>query len=285
MGWIYLGLVIIGFVAMNFIMKLGSLKGHDSPALTGSLFGAASLFCLAALLLTGQPLNASTPLVLLAIGGGVGGGIAYFFFLSALKIGPYALSISIYTMAFLIPVAFSIIVWDRPLTLSVGAGIALIAVGIILISASGASGKGQAKGVWLKWLILLGAAFILTAIPQIAQAAAARLGAINLWFFLFLTFLSGGVAFGIFFLVKGIKPAKGAVLFGALAAAGSVAGNLFTLKALARLPEPVVFPISLSGPIIGAVLLSILFFKEKTKPLGYLGILIGLAGIIILALA
>lgn len=285
MGWIYLGLVVAGFVAMNFIMKLGSLKGHDSPVLTGSLFIAASIFCLAALVITGQPLNVSTPLVLLAIGGGIGGGIAYFFFLSALKIGPYALSISIYTMAFLIPVAFSIIVWDRPLTLSVGAGIALISAGIVLISASGASGKGQAKGVWLKWLIFLGAAFVLTAIPQIAQAAAARLGAINLWFFLFLTFLSGGVAFGIFFLVKGIKPAKGAVFFGTLAAAGSIAGNLFTLKALARLPEPVVFPISLAGPIIAAVVLSILFFKEKTKPLGYLGILVGLAGIVILALA
>jgi drug/metabolite transporter (DMT)-like permease len=284
MGWIYLGLVIVGFVAMNFVMKLGSLKGHASPALTGSLFAAAALFCLAALIISGQPLNVSAPLVLLAIGGGVGGAAAYFFFLSALKIGPYALSISIYTMAFLIPVAFSVVVWHRPLTLSVGAGIALIMVGIALISTSAAAGKGQAKGVWMKWLILLGAAFVLTAIPQIAQAAAARLGAINLWFFLFLTFLSGGVAFGLFFLVKKIKFARGVLFFGTLAAAGSVAGNLFTLKALIRLPETVVFPVSLAGPIIGAVLLSILFFRERIKPLGYLGILIGLAGIVLLAL-
>ena len=36
MGWIYLGLVVAGFVAMNFVMKLGSLKGHSSPALTAS---------------------------------------------------------------------------------------------------------------------------------------------------------------------------------------------------------------------------------------------------------
>jgi len=31
-------LVVVGFTAMNFVMKLGSLKGHSSPALTASLF-------------------------------------------------------------------------------------------------------------------------------------------------------------------------------------------------------------------------------------------------------
>ena len=38
----------------------------------------------------------------------------------------------------------------------------------------------------------------------------------------------------------------------------------------------------LVGPVIGAVLLSVLFFREKTKPLGYLGILLGLSGIVLL---
>jgi drug/metabolite transporter (DMT)-like permease len=133
-------------------------------------------------------------------------------------------------------------------------------------------------------MALLGAAFVLTGIPQIAQAAAARLGAINLWFFLFLTFLSGAVALWSFLLVKGTKPGRGVLLYGALAAVGSVAGNLFTLKALVRLPETVVFPVSLAGPVIGAVLLSLLYFRERIKPLGYLGIVTGLAGIVLLAL-
>ena len=284
MGWIYLGLVVVGFVAMNFVMKLGSLKGHSSPALTASLFAAAALFCLAVLILSGQPLFISTPVVLLAVVGGVGGAIAYFFFLSALKIGPYALSISIYTMSFLIPVAFSIVVWFRPLGASTAAGIVLIVAGITLITAAAAAAKGGENGAWPKWLVLLGAAFVLTGIPQVAQAAAARLGAINLWFFLFLTFLSGAVALWSFLLVKGTKPGRGVLFYGTLAAVGSVAGNLFTLKALVRLPETVVFPVSLAGPVIGAVLLSLLYFREKIKPLGYVGILVGLAGIVFLAI-
>jgi len=285
MGWIYLGLVVVGFTAMNFVMKLGSLKGHSSPALTASLFSAASLFCLAVLLISGQPLQNSSPVVLLAVGGGVGGAVAYFFFLSALKIGPYALTISIYTMAFLIPVVFSMAVWDRPLNAAAGAGIALIVAGVALISSSAAAAKNEAKAVWTRWLALLGIAFVLTGIPQIAQAAAARLGAINLWYFLFLTFLSGSVALWSFLYAKRMAPRGRVLVYGGLAGLASVAGNMFTLQALGRLPEPVVFPVSLAGPVIGAVLLSVLFFREKTKPLGYLGILLGLAGIALLGLS
>ena len=35
--------------------------------------------------------------------------------------------------------------------------------------------------------------------------------------------------------------------------------------------------------VIAAVVLSLLYFKERIKPLGYLGILVGLAGMVLLA--
>src|SRR5512137_2292124 len=126
MGWIYLGLVVVGFVAMNFVMKLGSLKGHSSPALTAALFACAAVLCLAVLVVSGQPLYVSAPVVRLAIAGGIGGAIAYFFFLSALKAGPYALTISIYTMSFLIPVVVSIIIWSSPFDRSTVLAIVMI---------------------------------------------------------------------------------------------------------------------------------------------------------------
>jgi len=283
MGWLYLALVVAGFVAMNFIMKLGSLKGHSSPALTAALFGAAAALCAGVLVVQDKPIVPSTPVVLLALGGGVGGAVAYFVFLSALKAGPYALTISIYTMSFLIPVGFSILVWSRPLGPSTAAGIALIIAGIALISVSGAAANGEAKAAWLKWLALIGAAFVLTGIPQLAQAAAVRLGQINLWFFLFLTFSAGAVAIWTFILAKKMKTRRGLFGYGTLAAVGSVAGNFFLLRALAKLPEPVVFPVSMAGPILAAVGLSIYYFRERIKPLGYLGIAAGLAGILFLA--
>jgi drug/metabolite transporter (DMT)-like permease len=284
MGWFFLALVVLGFIATNFFMKLGSLKGYPSPALTGSLFAEGALLCLIFLLSSGQPILSSKPVVLLAVAGGAAGAVAYFLFLSALRIGNYALTIATYTMSFLIPVAFSILFWDRALSRWITAGLLGIAAGIVMISTASSSTRDRQSGLWLKWISFLGAAFLLNGVPQVAQAAAARLGRINLWYFLFLTFLSGAVVFGLFYLVRGVKPHRAVFSFGALAAAGSVAGNLFILKSLATLPEAVVFPVALAGPVIGAVLLSILFFREKIRPLGYLGMIVGLAGIILLTL-
>ncbi|OGD21206.1 MAG: hypothetical protein A2W03_10550 [Candidatus Aminicenantes bacterium RBG_16_63_16] len=266
-------------------MKLGSLKGHEAPALTGALFAVAAFFCLLFLIFSGQPLRASTPVVLLAISGGVGGALAYFCFLSALKIGNYALTISIYTMTFLIPVVFSILFWKRPANAALAAGIAGIIAGMAMITTAGSGKEEKKTGLWLEWVLFLGGAFLLTGIPQLSQAAAARLEKINLWFYLFLCFTAGALAFGLFFFFKKIHLKANVFYFGTAAAAGSVAGNFFTLKALGRLPETIVFPVTLAAPVIAAVVLSLLFFKEKIKPLGYLGIVIGLVGIIVLALA
>ncbi|HPB59173.1 MAG TPA: EamA family transporter [Candidatus Saccharicenans sp.] len=284
MSWLFLVLAIAGYVAMNLVMKLGSLRGLNSSELTGSLFALASLYCLLILIFSGQSLNFTTTVVLLAVAGGAGGAVAYFFFLQALKIGSYALTISIYTMTFLNPVIFSIIFWDRQVTTLITLGTLLIIAGIILISLAGSTPESQKSGLFLKWLIFLIATFFLTGIPQISQAAAVRLAEINLWSYLFITFLAGALVFLIYLFVKKVRLPRQALSFGALAAAGSVAGNFFTMRALAGLPEPVVFPVIQAGPIIAAVILSLAYFKEKIKPAAYFGIILGLAGIVLLTL-
>ncbi|HPC87951.1 MAG TPA: EamA family transporter [Candidatus Saccharicenans sp.] len=285
MGWLFLLLAIAGYVAMNFVMKLGSRRGLNSSELTGSLFALASLYCLLILIFSGQALNFTPAVILLALAGGAGGAVAYFFFLQALKIGSYALTISIYTMTFLNPVIFSIIFWDRQVTTLITLGILLIIAGIIFISLAGSTPESQKSGLFLKWLIFLTATFFLTGIPQISQAAAVRLAEINLWSYLFVTFLAGALVFIIYLAAKKTKLPRQALSTGALAAAGSVAGNFFTLKALTGLPEPVVFPVIQAGPIIAAVILSLAYFKEKIKPGAYFGIILGLAGIILLTLS
>jgi uncharacterized membrane protein len=56
------------------------------------------------------------------------------------------------------------------------------------------------------------------------------------------------------------------------------------MSALLTLKPHVVFPISLSGPIILGALISLVVFKEKINLWGWLGILLGTAGICVLAL-
>lgn len=284
MGWLFLALAVTGFVAMNFIMKLGSLKGYSSPLLTSALFSFASFYCLLFVLFSRQPLSISREVIFLALAGGTGGAVAYFFFLNALAIGNYALTVSIYTMTFLNPVVFSLIFWKTAITAFIAAGIIFIIFSLILISFAGSTEEARRTGLYSRWIIFLAASFFLTGIPQISQAAAVRLAAINLWFYLLLAFLSGAMVFGLFLSIKKVRFPGGILYFGALAAAGSVTGNFFLMKALSRLSEPVVFPINQATPIMAAVFLSIYYFREKIKSVAYLGIALGIIGTIFLAL-
>lgn len=64
----------------------------------------------------------------------------------------------------------------------------------------------------------------------------------------------------------------------------SYLGVFCTLKALERLSPSVVFPISLTGPIILGLLLSVCLFREKITMKGWLGASFGIAGILLLAI-
>jgi len=51
-----------------------------------------------------------------------------------------------------------------------------------------------------------------------------------------------------------------------------------------RIARASCFPVIQAGPIIAAVILSLAYFKEKIKPGAYFGIMLGLAGIVLLTL-
>lgn len=284
MGMIFLLLVIAGFILTNLPMKLGMLKGLDSLGLTAVLFWLASFLSLLFLWLSGQSLHLSVPVFALAVAGGLGGAAAYFFFINALRIGHYALTISVLTMSFLLPVLYSTLFWSAPLNMVMAIGIVLILAGIVLISFSGSARQTGESGKRWKWLLWISVAFGLNGIPQIAQASAVRLAAVNYWLFLFIIFFSGGLVYAIALGVRRIPVPGKAWIFGAFAAAGSVAANLFTLKTLETIPATVVFPVTLTGPVIGGVLLSRFVFREKMDRIAWFGILAGLAGLVLLAL-
>jgi multidrug transporter EmrE-like cation transporter len=75
-----------------------------------------------------------------------------------------------------------------------------------------------------------------------------------------------------------------ALPWGAGAAVASYLGVFCTLKSLETLKPQVVFPISLSGPIVLGVILSLFAFRETIRPGGWVGIVCGIAGITILAI-
>jgi len=105
----------------------------------------------------------------------------------------------------------------------------------------------------------------------------------NYYHYLFLSYLVGTVALvGITLPRRRFNPAS--LTWGTGSAVASYLGVLCTLKALEALTPHVVFPISLSAPIILGVLLSLGMFREKITPRGWLGVASGVTGILILAL-
>ena len=67
-----------------------------------------------------------------------------------------------------------------------------------------------------------------------------------------------------------------------LAALASYVGVYCTIEALKQLPAAVVFPITLSAPILLGMVISFLH-REKIRPAGWIGVLAGICGITILA--
>ena len=75
-----------------------------------------------------------------------------------------------------------------------------------------------------------------------------------------------------------------ALSWGAGAAAASYVGVFCTLEALRTLSPPVVYPLSLAAPILLGLLCSRGLFRERISPRGALGVLLGIAGgVLILA--
>jgi drug/metabolite transporter (DMT)-like permease len=282
MSCLYLLLTIVGFTCVTFFMKWGGQKGQSPLGLASALFIVASLVT-ALPLFTGGSLAWSRPVLFYGVLAGVGGAVALLLFANALKLGHYGFSVAILHMSCLVPVIFSVLFLGASFSLTKGMGLALILLGLFLITCSNASSRDAGKRPVLPWILFISSAFILNAIPQVAQSLVARAMETSPVPFLFINYLSGAVILSLVTL-RGKHFNAPTFLFGTGGALGSVLGYFCVLKSLELLPEPVVFPISLNGPVVVATVLSRLFFREQISWLGYLGILTGISGIVILAL-
>ena len=133
-----------------------------------------------------------------------------------------------------------------------------------------------------RWVGLILLAFLLSGAPRVGQTLTNAYGE-NYYLYLFLSYLVGAV---ILMAVNLRKRAfnRASLPWGAAAAAASYIGVFCTLKALELLNPQVVFPISLSGPILLGILISLSVFREKITPQGWAGASFGVSGILVLAL-
>ncbi len=280
MGFVYLGIVVVAITTTALIAKLAALRKITALDLATSLFWVSTVLGVA-VLLPRLPVDVSADAVVFSVVAGVGGGLAVLAFNAAVRAGHFGFSNAIYRASFLVPVVYAVLFLGEALTVTTVAGLVLILGGIFLMSQSTASFE-RGRRADFRWFVLIMLAFLLSGAPRVGQTLAS-LHSVDYFLYLFLSYLVGSlVLIGFVGVKRSFNPA--ALAWGSAGAVSSYAGVFCTLKALETLKPQVVFPISLSGPIVLGVLLSLFLFRERIRPAGWVGILLGIAGIIVLGI-
>ncbi|MCX5777525.1 MAG: EamA family transporter [Candidatus Firestonebacteria bacterium] len=277
MEWLFISITILGITAVAFIAKLASQRNITALDLTATLFTTSTLLCLGMLFLKPLPVVTGRA-ILIAFIPGACGGAAVLLFNYAIRLGHFGFSNTIYRTSFIIPIIFSIFLLDEPVSAFTLTGIILTLAAIYFISYSNEAFSNTKSGA-LSWFIIILCSFLLSGGPRIGQKLVAYYGE-NAVLYLFLSYLAGTLVLLPAYFRADAYSFK-SLPYGLVAAAGSIAGVFCTISALKLLPSSVVFTVTLSGPIILGLLLSLLFFKEKIRSLGWFGIILGIAGIIL----
>jgi len=115
--------------------------------------------------------------------------------------------------------------------------------------------------------------------------AGAGLGHIQTIQYLALWYSAGLLLAALAFFRRWGRPARKELVIGSVMALCSLIGQTGMAFALsAGLPGFVVFPVATGGGLIFVVLVGVLVFREPMRALGYLGIITGVAALILLAL-
>lgn len=99
-------------------------------------------------------------------------------------------------------------------------------------------------------------------------------------------YAAGLVIIGVPMLLKGVRFGQRELLWGALMAALSIAGQVAMAVALdSRVPGNIVFPIAIGGSILIVAVAGALFFGERMNRLNVIGVSVGFLAVILLGIS
>jgi len=283
MGFIYISLVVLGITTVAYLAKLSAENNVSSFDFTFVLFAAANILgYFFAKLNNVDTADYTAQLMFVSVIAGIGGATAVFIFNHAVRIGHFGYSNAIYRSSFLMPVIVSVIVFGSTMNITTVAGILSILISIFLISWSNdAFAKVPGNGN-IRWFLMIICAFVLSGLPRIGQLLISH-NRLNSAAYLFVSYAAGFILLLIFLLFRRKRMKTRSLFYGSIAAFASFVGVYCTIEALKLLSAAVVFSVTLSTPIILGMLISFIY-RERIRPAGWVGLSLGVCGILILSL-
>ena len=279
-------LVVIGLSAQHITKKIYGQKS-DGGAYTFSALSAlvALIFFLFS---SGGDLHFAWDFVPHAIGFALTYSLSILFSFLAIKEGSLSLTSLITSYSLLIPTAYGLIAWGEKFSFLLAVGIVLLIVSIFLIRFEPKQIEDEkAARITPKWLLYVSLSFIGGGGCSAVQTEQQRSfsGAYKNEFMI--------VALGITFFAimicalcieKKSVPMhiKRGVFTYTICGAANGAVNYIVMILTMRMNTSVMFPIISGGSILAAAILSMTLYREKLSTIQKIGLLVGIASIIVL---
>lgn len=289
---------ILSFALQNTCCKAYGNR-YPNTAFAQSIMTGLSLVVVVAIMAalgSVQPLTAEGYLIAILFG--------IFFVLTlitmtmAMNSGHMGITLLIQNSSLLIPTIYGMIAWGEKLTLFKGFGIFFI-LALLALSAGDDVTAADTSQNWnrKRWLLLTGLAFFGDGILGILQGMMSRASAetssntFTFWTSIFSIFAAGMLYIVLRLRGKNVQllHSKREVLpfLGLIAGIGigTAGGNSFSILALTKLPGLVFFPLRQGGLVLVMWFIGILLYREKVTRRGFVMLIIGLLGLVLINLS
>ncbi len=216
--------------------------------------------------------------------------LAVYYF--AMQSGPLSYTGFFFSASMLIPAAVGLVFWNEPFTLPVQIGILLFLAAFLFITVFGGEKGKKGNRVWLPLCFLTwlcnGSLSVLITLHQRSLGSAALSDTVALLFCAFTVMVI--IAVIIFFTGKkevradNIKMLRRGLIPLTLVAVGTGGGNVVVSFLSGRIASSYLFPFVQGGTMVFVTLWAMLVLRERTTFIGKIGILIGIAAIIVINL-
>ena len=289
-------IALLGAAAAFLVVQTLSLKKIRVDTLRANLLVNGAFSGVLALCLGGYALFARPSFSPVTLGLGCLFGALFIATVSvyyyAMQCGPLSYTVFFFSASMLIPAVAGILFFRERPAVSTLMGVLLFLGAFYLISVPGAPKEGRGGR---KWLILALLTWALNgSLAVVSKTQQTLMGGEEVLSYMLVSFTAAALSAGGAYLVLLLRSGEGSAgdlaglrsslipLLGA--AAGTGGGNIIITYLSSRMEGAYLFPLVQGSVMILVTLYSLVFLKERISKIGAAGILLGLAGIVVINL-